>query len=54
MLLPAATAHGSLVPHIKFVLLPNPQGPNPKGHSFDDNQEPLASTIVAWLKELKL
>jgi pimeloyl-ACP methyl ester carboxylesterase len=54
MLLAAATAHGSLVPHIKFVSLPNPQGPNPKGHSFADTQEPLANTIVAWLKERKL
>jgi hypothetical protein len=42
------------VPHIKFVSLPNPQGPNPKGHSFADTQEPLANTIVAWLKERKL
>jgi hypothetical protein len=54
MLLAAATAHGSLVPHVKFVSLPNPKGPNPGWHGFVDNQELLANTIMAWLQELKL
>jgi pimeloyl-ACP methyl ester carboxylesterase len=54
MLLAAATAHGSLVPHVTFVSLPNSNGPNPGGHGFVDNQEPLANAIVAWLQELKL
>jgi pimeloyl-ACP methyl ester carboxylesterase len=54
MLLAAARAHGSLVPSITYVLLPNPRGPNPDGHFFSDNREPLASTIVAWLREQNL
>ena len=53
-LLSAAHAHGSLVPSINYVLLPNPKGPNPGGHGFSDNQEALVNTIVAWLKENKL
>jgi hypothetical protein len=54
MLLAAARAHGSLVPSITYVLLPNPRGPNPDGHFFGDNREPLASTIIAWLREQNL
>jgi len=50
----AARAHGSLVPSIKYVLLPNPRGPNPGAHGFSDNQEPLVNTIFGWLKDLKL
>lgn len=54
MLLAAARAHGSLVPSIKYVLLPNPRGPNPDGHFFSDNREPLVQTIMAWLREQNL
>jgi hypothetical protein len=54
MLLSAAKASGSLVRSIRFVLLPNPKGPNPEGHSFTDNQQPLVDTTIAWLRELKL
>ena len=54
MLLSAARAAGSLVPSIEYVLLPNQKGPNPGGHGFSDNQEKLAETIVAWLREHKL
>ena len=54
MLLTAARSPGSLVPNIKFVLLPNPKGPNPTGHGFADNQARLAETIAAWLAEQKL
>jgi hypothetical protein len=54
MLLAAARAHGSLVPSITYVLLPNPRGPNPDGHFFSDNREPLVSTITAWLREQNL
>lgn len=50
-LLNSATAPGSLVPNIKFVLLPNPKGPNPRGHGFSDNREPLVDTIAKWLVE---
>ncbi len=54
MLLSAATAPGSLVRSIKYVVVPNPKGPNPRGHRFSDNQEPLANTIAAWLRDQKL
>ena len=53
-LLSAARAHGSLVPSIEYVSIANPKGPNPAAHGFIDNQEPLADTIVAWLKRQKL
>jgi pimeloyl-ACP methyl ester carboxylesterase len=54
MLLAAARAYGSLVPRIKYVLLPNHRGPNPDGHFFRDNRGPLAGTIIAWLREQRL
>lgn len=54
MLLSAAKATGSLVPSIKYVIVPNPKGPNPRGHRFSDNQEPLANAIAAWLHDQKL
>jgi len=54
MLLSAATAPGSLVPSVKYVVVPNPKGPNPRGHRFSDNQEPLANAIAAWLQDQKL
>jgi pimeloyl-ACP methyl ester carboxylesterase len=53
-LLSAAKLHGSLVPSVKYILLPNPKGPNSGGHGFIDNQESLATAIVGWLKEQKL
>ncbi len=54
MLLSAAKATGSLVPSIKYVIVPNAKGPNPRGHRFSDNQEPLANAIAAWLHDQKL
>lgn len=54
MLLSAARAAGSLVPSIKFVLLPNGKAPNPGGHGFVDNQQLLVDTIAVWLREQKL
>ena len=54
MLLSAATSEGSLVPGIKYVLLPNPKGANPGGHQFLDNVQPLAEAIAAWLGEQRL
>ena len=54
MLLSAATSPGSLVPSIKYVFVPNPKGPNPRGHRFSDNQGPLADTVAAWLRDQKL
>ena len=54
MLLAAATAPGSLVPIINYVIVPNPKGPNPRGHRFSDNQEPLVNAIAGWLQDQKL
>jgi len=54
MLLAAATAEGTLVPSIKYVMLPNPQGRSAAAHGFIYNQQPLADTIAAWLAEQKL
>lgn len=51
-LLSAATAPGALVPSIDYVRLPNPKGPNPRGHSFSDNRQALAQTVGDWLKRL--
>jgi hypothetical protein len=53
MLLSAATSPGSLVPSIKYVLLPNPKGVSPSAHYFVDNQQPLADAITGWLAEQK-
>jgi pimeloyl-ACP methyl ester carboxylesterase len=41
MLLSAATSAGSLVPSIKYVLLPNAKGMSSAAHSFTDNKVPL-------------
>jgi pimeloyl-ACP methyl ester carboxylesterase len=54
MLLSAATSPGSLVSDIKYVMLPNPKGTNPRGHQFLDNREPLTKTIAEWLAERRL
>jgi pimeloyl-ACP methyl ester carboxylesterase len=54
VLLSAATSEGSLVPGIKFILLPDAAGPNPGGHFFADNTKPLSETIVSWLADQHL
>ena len=54
MLLSAATSPGSLVPDIKYVMVPNPKGTNPRGHQFLDNRQPLSDTIIGWLAEQHL
>ena len=54
MLVSAATAAGSLVPSIKFVLLANPRPRGPAGHGFVDNRQPLIDTVSAWLAEQHL
>ena len=41
MLLSAAHAEGSLVPSIKYVLVPNDRPPSREGHLFTDNTEAL-------------
>jgi pimeloyl-ACP methyl ester carboxylesterase len=54
MLLSAATSPGSLVPSIKYVVLPNPMGINPRGHQFLDNRQPLVEAITGWLSDQHL
>jgi pimeloyl-ACP methyl ester carboxylesterase len=51
MLLSAARAEGSLVPDIRYVLLPNPRPPSIEGHIFAHNTGPLAEAIASWLAE---
>jgi pimeloyl-ACP methyl ester carboxylesterase len=51
MLLSAARRAGSLVPDIRYVLLPNPRPPSAKGHVFADNTGKLAEAISTWLAE---
>src|SRR5262249_48019901 len=53
-LLSAATSAGSLVPSVKYVLLPNHRPRGPAGHSFLDNKQPLVDTVAAWLAEQRL
>jgi hypothetical protein len=54
MLLSAAQAEGSLVPSIRYVLLPNQRPPSRGGHIFTDNTEALADAAAAWLREQQL
>jgi hypothetical protein len=54
MLLGAAQAEGSLVPSIKYVLLPNRRPPSRDGHLFADNTEALIGAVAARLGEQRL
>jgi pimeloyl-ACP methyl ester carboxylesterase len=54
MLLSAAQAEGSLVPSVKYVLLPNLRPPSREGHSFTDNTAALIEAVAAWLLEQRL
>lgn len=53
MLLSAATAEGSLVPSIKYVVLPNTKPANLQSHYFVENAQPLIDTVAGWLAEQK-
>jgi pimeloyl-ACP methyl ester carboxylesterase len=53
-LLSAARAEGSLVPSVKYVLVPNPRPPSREGHLFTDNTEALIDAVTAWLAEQHL
>jgi hypothetical protein len=53
-LLSAAHAGGSLVPSIKYVLVPNHRPPSREGHLFADNTDALTDAVSAWLKEQHL
>jgi pimeloyl-ACP methyl ester carboxylesterase len=50
MLLAAATSAGSLVPNIKYVLLPN-KARGPAEHNFASNRQALVDTVSGWLAE---
>ena len=54
MLLSAAQAEGSLVPSIRYVLLPNQRPPSREGHIFADNTEALTDAVASWLAEQRL
>ena len=54
MLLSAAGAEGSLVPSIKYMLLPNPRPPSREGHQFAHNAEALVDAVSRWLTEQEL
>jgi hypothetical protein len=54
MLLSAAQTEGSLVPSVKYVLLPNQRPPSKEGHVFADNTEALIDAVAAWLVEHRL
>ena len=54
MLLSATQAEGSLVPSIKYVLVPNQRPPSREGHLFTDNTEALIDAVLAWLAEQPL
>ena len=51
MLLSAARAEGSLVPSIKYVLVPNHRPASRKGHLFTDNTDALVAAVSGWLAE---
>ena len=54
MLLSAAGAEGSLVPSIKYMLLPNHRPPSREGHQFADNAEALVDAVASWLIQQEL
>ena len=54
MLLSAGRAEGSLVPSIKYVLVPNHRPPSREGHLFTDNTEALSAVVSARLAEQHL
>jgi hypothetical protein len=47
-------ARGSLVPNVKYVLVPNRRPPSKEGHLFTDNTEALSDAALAWLAEQHL
>jgi len=47
-------ARGSLVPNVKYVLVPNRRPPSKKAILFTDNTEALSDAALAWLAEQHL
>ena len=54
MLLSAAHAEGSLVPSIKYVLVPNHRLLSREGHQFADNADVLIDAVSSWLVDQRL
>jgi len=54
MLLSAAHAEESLIPSIKYVLVPNRRPPSREGHQFADNADVLIDAVADWLAEQHL
>ena len=54
MLLSAARAVGSLVPSVKYVLVPNHRPPSREGRQFTNNSDALVDAVWAWLAEQHL
>jgi pimeloyl-ACP methyl ester carboxylesterase len=54
MLLSAASAEGSLVQGITYVVVPDPRPPSAAGHTFTDNTQALVDAVSAWLIERHL
>jgi hypothetical protein len=47
-------ARGSLVPNVKYVLVPNRRPPSKEGDLFTDNIEALSDAGLVWLAEQHL
>jgi pimeloyl-ACP methyl ester carboxylesterase len=54
MLLSAARTEGSLVPSVKYVLVPNHRPLSREGHQFADNTAALIDAVSVWLAEQDL
>jgi pimeloyl-ACP methyl ester carboxylesterase len=54
MLLSAAHGEGSLVPSVKYVLVPNHRPPSREGHQFAGNTEALIDAVSSWLVDQRL
>ena len=51
---PPGMARGSLVPNVKYVLVPNRRPSSKEGHLFTDNTEALSDAVSGWLTEQHL
>ena len=47
-------ARGSLVPNVKYVLVPNRRPPSKEGHQFADNADVLIDAVSSWLVDQRL
>ena len=51
---PPGMARGSLVPNVKYVLVPNRRPPSKEGHLFTDNTEALIDAVSSCLVHQRL